>query len=178
MSQDTQDGGVHPNREEILALLQMADERMLHESGNPVYLRLKKELDLIRWVTWLISFGVRIYSSVRSVKSALRSENPDIESFPTTTRSTDSFPLRLKDIPILGVRIGPGGERLVYRAQCPCYRDEVCDNNSYGNCAKDVLYSVCCNQSYTVGDQQMPRRCRQDPSGHRSRHKVPQFKVA
>ena len=38
MSQDTQDGGVHPNREEILALLQMADERMLHESGNPVYL--------------------------------------------------------------------------------------------------------------------------------------------
>jgi hypothetical protein len=48
MSQDTQDGGMHPNREEILAILRTADERMLHESGNLVYLRLKTELNLIR----------------------------------------------------------------------------------------------------------------------------------
>jgi hypothetical protein len=47
MSKDTQDGGMHPYKEEILTLLRMADERMLRESGNPVYLRLKTELDLI-----------------------------------------------------------------------------------------------------------------------------------
>ena len=51
MSEDTQDNGMHPNRKAILALLRMADEDMLHESSNPVYLRLKEDskgLELIR----------------------------------------------------------------------------------------------------------------------------------
>jgi len=43
MSEDTQDNGMHPNQKAILALLQMADKDMLHESGNPVYLRLKED---------------------------------------------------------------------------------------------------------------------------------------
>ena len=51
MSKDTQDNGMPFYYKAILAILRMADDRMLHESGNPVYLRLKddsKELDLIR----------------------------------------------------------------------------------------------------------------------------------
>jgi hypothetical protein len=51
MSEDTQDNGTPPYKRAMLALLRMADERMLRESGNPVYLRLKddsNELELIR----------------------------------------------------------------------------------------------------------------------------------
>ena len=48
MPKDTQDHGKSFNRAAILAVLRTADESMLRESGNPVYLRLRKELDLIR----------------------------------------------------------------------------------------------------------------------------------
>ena len=51
MSKDTQDNGTPFYKKAMLAPLQMADEHMLRESGNPVYLRLKddsNELELIR----------------------------------------------------------------------------------------------------------------------------------
>lgn len=45
MLEDTQDSGSFPYKEAILGLLWMADGRMLHDSGNPVYLKLREELD-------------------------------------------------------------------------------------------------------------------------------------
>ena len=66
---------------------------------------------------------MRIYPYVRSVQSALHSKTPGTENNPIT-RSIDSFPLRLQDIPILGVRIDSEGRRLVYRVKPP--QDEVC----------------------------------------------------
>jgi hypothetical protein len=75
-------------------------------------------------VSNLVNFtrGTRIYFYVRAVQAEQRSKD-HIESSSTGR----SFPIRLQDIPILGVRIGPGGQRLVYRAQRP--RDEVCEQN-------------------------------------------------
>jgi hypothetical protein len=35
-------------KKKVLAIVQTADEHMLQESGNPVYLKMKTELDLFR----------------------------------------------------------------------------------------------------------------------------------
>ena len=48
MPEDTQEIDSSPYKAAILALLRMADERMLQDSANPVYLRLKEELDQLR----------------------------------------------------------------------------------------------------------------------------------
>lgn len=49
MPEDTQDSIDRPSYKEVmLALLRMADERMLEESGNPVYLKLIKEINQLR----------------------------------------------------------------------------------------------------------------------------------
>ena len=48
MPEDTQESDSSPYKAAILTLLRMADERMLQDSANPVYLRLKEELDQLR----------------------------------------------------------------------------------------------------------------------------------
>jgi len=49
MSEDTQDSSDRsPYKEAVLALLRMADECMLQESGNPVYLKMKREINQLR----------------------------------------------------------------------------------------------------------------------------------
>lgn len=48
MPDDTQDSGRSNLDEMILTILRMADERMLHDSGNPVYIRMKTELDRLQ----------------------------------------------------------------------------------------------------------------------------------
>jgi hypothetical protein len=49
MPEDTQDSSDRPPyKEAMLTLLRMADERMLQESGNPVYLKLINEINRFR----------------------------------------------------------------------------------------------------------------------------------
>ena len=49
MPKDTQDStDSPPYKEAVLALLRMADERMLQDSGNPVYLKLREEINQLR----------------------------------------------------------------------------------------------------------------------------------
>jgi hypothetical protein len=48
MPKDTQTSARSTCDEKILAVLQMADERMLSDSGNPVYLQMKAELELLQ----------------------------------------------------------------------------------------------------------------------------------
>jgi hypothetical protein len=48
MSENTQDSDMSSYKEAILALLRVADERMLHDSSNPVYLKMKSELEHLR----------------------------------------------------------------------------------------------------------------------------------
>ena len=61
MPEDTQDSSVRPPyKEAMLALLRMADERMLKESGNPVYLKLIKEINQLRRVINMFQLDIRI----------------------------------------------------------------------------------------------------------------------
>jgi hypothetical protein len=69
MLEDTQDSGSFPYKEAILGLLWMADGRMLHDSGNPVYLRLREELDRLRWVAQYVSLRICIYDPVPDQQS-------------------------------------------------------------------------------------------------------------
>ena len=125
MSQDTQDGWCSTlTKEEILALLQMADERMLHESGNPVLPQIEKELESnsVSNLTYLI-VGVRIYSSVRSMKSAHRSENPDIEEFPRPlpgAPTASHFALKTSRFLVSGSGLEERGWYGI-APSCPCY---------------------------------------------------------
>ena len=49
MPDDTQDTSDSPRyKKAMLTLLRMADERMLQESGNPVYLKLINEINRLR----------------------------------------------------------------------------------------------------------------------------------
>jgi hypothetical protein len=48
MPKDTRDGRKDLCNEMVLMILRLADEDMLSKSGNPVYLRMKRELDEIR----------------------------------------------------------------------------------------------------------------------------------
>ena len=50
MPKDTRDPRNSLCHEIVLMVLRMADKEMLKESGNAVYLKMKKELDEIRWV--------------------------------------------------------------------------------------------------------------------------------
>ena len=49
MPEDTQDSSDNPPyKEAALALLRMADDRMLQESGNPAYLKMREEINQLR----------------------------------------------------------------------------------------------------------------------------------
>jgi hypothetical protein len=48
MPKDTQDNRKSICNEIVLMILRLADEGMLNESGNAVYLRMKRELDEFR----------------------------------------------------------------------------------------------------------------------------------
>jgi len=50
MPKDTHDPLKYLCNEIFLTILRLADEDMLHESGNVVYLGMKRELDEIQWV--------------------------------------------------------------------------------------------------------------------------------
>jgi hypothetical protein len=45
MPKDTQDAHKHLGNEIVLTILRLADEDMLRDSGNAIYLRMKRELD-------------------------------------------------------------------------------------------------------------------------------------
>lgn len=67
MPKDTHDFLKCPCNEIVLRVLQLADENMLCESGNAIYLRMKRELDEIQWV-WCFFRGFRklTYSYART----------------------------------------------------------------------------------------------------------------
>lgn len=115
MSENTQDSDMSSYKEAILALLRVADERMLHDSSNPVYLKMKSELEHLRWVTRCASLRARIYDPC-----ARSAQSEDHSGGQCTS------PCRLQDIPILGVRIRRDGTRLVFRAKPPS-GNQVCD---------------------------------------------------
>ena len=48
MPKDTQDPRKSLCSEIVLMILRLADEDMLNESGNPVYLKMKRELEMFR----------------------------------------------------------------------------------------------------------------------------------
>ena len=54
MPKDTRDPRNSLCHKIVLMVLQMADEEMLKESSNAVYLKMKKELDEIRWVPFFL----------------------------------------------------------------------------------------------------------------------------
>lgn len=93
MPKDTQDARKYLCNEMVLTILRLADEDMLSESGNPVYLKMKRELDEIR-------------------AGSTTSENkPD-----TRINKEYIHPLM---VPILGIRYTSDGKRLVFRANPP-----------------------------------------------------------
>lgn len=57
MPKDTQDACKSLCNEILLTIVRLADEDMLRESGNPVYLRMRRELDENQWVSF--SCGIR-----------------------------------------------------------------------------------------------------------------------
>lgn len=48
MPKNFQDDSDSIFKEAILTVVRMADDRMLQESGNPIYLRMKAELDRLQ----------------------------------------------------------------------------------------------------------------------------------
>lgn len=109
MCNDTQDPFRSLCNEMILTILRLADEEMLRKSGNEVYLRLKKELDVLRCVYLFLS-GLKLTNLFLSTTS-----EPTVDNHFENQRPSAS-PL---DVPILGIRYTSDGGRLVFRVNPP-----------------------------------------------------------
>jgi hypothetical protein len=114
MPKDTRDPCKYLNKEIILTILRWADEKMLSESGNAVYIKMKKELDEIRWVVVFLWARGRLTRSCASTGAAT-SEN----KLATDVDEKTYVLSRGLIAPILGIRFTADGKRLVYRVNPP-----------------------------------------------------------
>ena len=94
-----------------LSFLKMASKWMLHESGNQVYLKMKAELQQLRYiyVVFKMSWFAHHICNDRSLLLAA----------PGESLATESHPTCLEDHPVLAIQMSRSGARLVYRVRYP-----------------------------------------------------------
>ena len=107
------------------------------------------------------------------VQKARASRVPQLPGAPTVSH----FAFKTSRSSVLDLGLEARGLYIVPN-RCPSIQDmRYVSKPTYWNYTKDILYSVGCIQSDTVGHRRVHKRCRCHASGHRPRYKVLRLKV-